>query len=130
MNRLTHPLALTLLALPPSCLVARGTVNQPIDATAVADLEIGKTSASEVASLLGAPAEVIQLGKRSAWRFDYVQSKQTGFFMLVIAFSNKDTRTDRVWVFFDENDLLTNVGSTFESGGTEYLMPWQDIDYE
>ncbi len=123
-------LLLTVLLLLPGCFLERQTVNSPLERSAVETLVPGQSTAADVAALLGAPSEVIQLGKRSAWRYDYGQSKRTGFLLLLVVFTNNDARSDRVWVFFDEEDLLVNIGSTFESDGAQYLMPWQDIDYE
>ena len=40
---------------------------------------------------------------------------------------NQDTRADRAWLFFDENQLLTHLGSTLEGEEPEYAMPWQDV---
>lgn len=112
-----------------SCFVSRETTNVPLSAQLVEQLEPGRTTATEVAELLGAPSEVVQLGFRSAWRYDHVRAKRAGFTVIVVTLMDTDARTDRVWVFFDENDLLTNIGSTFQAGGAQYQMPWQDRHY-
>jgi len=117
------------LALSTSCFVSRETTNVPLSPELVDQLEPGITTATEVAELLGAPTEVVQLGFRSAWRYDHIRAKRAGFTILVVTLMDTDARTDRVWVFFDENDLLTNFGSTFEAGGAQYQMPWQGRDY-
>jgi len=127
---MNKPISLRLgaaaLALFASCFVARETTNAPLSYEHVAQLHPGETTAQEVAELLGAPSEVVQLGFRSAWRYNHVESKRAGIFLLVVTFLDTDARSDRVWVFFDENDVLTNVGSTFEADGAEWQMPWQD----
>lgn len=112
-----------------SCFVSRETTNVPLSAELVEQLVPGRTTATDVAELLGAPSEVVQLGFRSAWRYDHVRAKRAGFTVIVVTLMDTDARTDRVWVFFDENDLLTNVGSTFQAGGAQYQMPWQDRHY-
>ena len=117
------------LALSTSCFVSRETTNVPLSPELVDQLEPGVTTATEVAELLGAPAEVVQLGFRSAWRYDHVRAKRAGFTIIIVTLMDTDARTDRVWVFFDENDLLTNFGSTFQAGGAQYQMPWQDREY-
>ena len=117
------------VALLSSCFVSRETTNVPLMPEAVSQLEPGKTTALEVTELLGAPSEVVQLGYRSAWRYDHVRAKRAGFTLIVLTLLDTDARTDRVWVFFDENDTLINVGSTFQAGGAQYQMPWQDRDY-
>ena len=84
-------------------------------------------TAADVVATLGAPNEVIQLGLRSAYRFDHQKKKRAGLFALVLGFFNEDTREDRVWCFFDQNDVLTHVGSTLDADDTEYALPWSDI---
>ena len=57
-----------LLVLLPGCFLARTAVNAPITPEHIARLEAGRTTQAEVLEILGAPADVVQLGKRSAWR--------------------------------------------------------------
>jgi hypothetical protein len=80
-----------------------------------------------VVEKLGAPTDVVQLGKRSAYRFDATRQKSTVLFLLLINFANQDARSDRVWVFFDEHDVLTHCGATFGTHRTQYAMPWEDV---
>lgn len=119
-----RPLLLLALALTPSCFVARQTFNEALDPEAVASLEPGTTTASDVVDLLGAPSDVIQLGHRSAWRYDHVVSKRAALFLLVFVAMNEDSHADRLWLFFDEDDVLTHAGSTLASDLAEYSMPW------
>ena len=66
------------LALSTSCFVSRETTNVPLSPELVDQLEPGITTATEVAELLGAPTEVVQLGFRSAWRYDHIRAKRAG----------------------------------------------------
>jgi len=119
-------LAALALAFCSSCFVSRETMNTPLSPDLVSQLVPGETTALQVSELLGAPSEVVQLGFRSAWRYDYARAKRAGFSIIILSFMDNDARSDRVWVFFDEDDLLTNVGSTFEAEGAQWQMPWQD----
>jgi hypothetical protein len=123
------PLAslLVLAASTPACFLTRNTVNAPIRAEQVARLTPGQSSASDAVSILGAPSEVVQLGKRTAYRYEFTASKRGVFFLVVLGFYNEDTRSDRVWLFFDANDVLTHMGSTLEAADAEYAMPWFDV---
>ena len=47
-----------------------------------------------------------------------------------MALFNEDARQDRVWLFFDENHVLSHVGSTFAGHRPQYSMPWEDIHEE
>jgi len=121
-------LALALLLLAPGCFLSRQQTNEELFPEAVGSLRPGTDTADDVVRLLGAPAEVVQLGRRSAWRYEHILTKRAGLFLLVITFLNEDTKSDRIWVFFDENDRLTHVGSLFASEQVEWQMPWQDSD--
>jgi outer membrane protein assembly factor BamE (lipoprotein component of BamABCDE complex) len=125
-----HRLALPLLAcalLLPSCFIARHSTNEPIDNTQVKKLTPGRSTAKECVQIMGAPSDVVQLGKRFAYRYDHTIEKGAGTFLLVVALFNEDARQDRVWLFFDENGVLSHMGSTFASQRAEYSMPWEDI---
>jgi hypothetical protein len=120
---------LLALSLLPACLMTRDTTGDPLPAEAVASLEPGRTTAGQALDLLGAPSEVVQLGRRSAYRYEFVQAKLSGFTLLVVAFLNTDTHSDRLWLFFDEADLLTHVGASLNGDRAEYAMPWSELDH-
>jgi len=119
--------ALPLLFFMAACGIARQDTNEPLDATVVRALEPGKTTAREVSERLGAPTEVVQLGHRTAYRYDATTAKGALLFLVVINFANQDTRSDRLWVFFDEKDVLTHYGASFGTHRTQYSMPWEDL---
>lgn len=109
------------------CGVARQDTNEPIDAPTVRAFEPGRTTARDVVERLGAPSEVVQLGRRTAYRYDATTAKSAILFLAVVNFGNQDTRSDRVWVFFDERDVLSHYGATFGTHRTQYAMPWEDV---
>jgi hypothetical protein len=117
-------LPLSLLA---ACAIARQGTNEPLDAELVRSLVPGETTAREVVERFGAPTEVVQLGKRSAYRYDAVVTKSAVLFLLLVNFANQDTRQDRLWVFFDERDVLSHVGAWYGVHRTQYAMPWEDV---
>jgi hypothetical protein len=125
----THPLLCTLflVLLAPACFTSRTTVNAPIHGDVAASFVPGETTAKEVVEKLGAPAEVVQLGNRTAYRYDYTIEKRSGFTIIIVSFLNEDTRSDRVWLFFDAKDVLTHSGATLEARDARYAMPWQEI---
>ncbi|MBK8101183.1 MAG: hypothetical protein IPK26_29225 [Planctomycetes bacterium] len=111
----------------PACALARQDTNEPLDATAVAALQPGVTTAREVVEKLGAPTEVVQLGKRSAYRYDANTIKSAALFLIVFNVFAQDGRSDRLWVFFDDREVLTHYGVTFGVHRTQYAMPWEDV---
>ncbi len=120
--------AVAALCSLPACFMSKGSLNQPLRAHAVEGFVPGTTTASDVTARLGAPNEVIQLGQRTAYRYDFTNTKRAGFTLIVVTFLNEDTRSDRIWLFFDAKDVLTHAGATFEGDETEYSMPWDDTE--
>lgn len=123
-------LTLTLILVAPtftSCFISRRTANEPLQAQRMEVLRPGTSTAGEVANTLGAPNEVVQLGKRMAWRYDFSATKTAGFSVIVLTFINEDSRADRAWLFFDENSVLQYSGRTLEAEHVEYAMPWQNV---
>lgn len=127
MHRTTVLAATALACLTSACFVARNSVNTPLHAKEIGTLVPGTTTAREVTDRFGAPNEVVQLGARTAYRYDFTNTKRAGFTLIVITFINEDTRSDRIWLFFDAKDVLTHTGTTLEGGRAEYAMPWQRL---
>lgn len=123
-------LALAAACLAPlaGCMISRDTQNEPLRAEALAGLTPGSTTAAQAVELLGAPTEIVQLGFRSAYRWEFGTAKRAGLFLLVVYLSNIDARADRIWLFFDDEDVLTHVGSTFDAADARYAMPWSKAD--
>jgi len=126
-SRLAASTALLATLATSSCFLGNDTINEPIDFEKTRSLIPGKSTAAECVEKLGAPNEVIQLGRRSAYRSDHTSEKSAGLLLIVFVLFHEDVRQDRVWLFFDENNVLTHVGSTFASHRTQYAMPWEDV---
>ena len=131
MNTTSRSLRRTTALLAPllaaACGLARQDVNEPLDAVRIDELRPGSTTARQVVELLGGPNEVVQLGRRSAYRYDSQTTKSAVLFLLLLNLGNQDTRQDRLWVFFDENDVLSHYGATYGTHRTQYAMPWEDV---
>lgn len=131
MKARTHlsSIAVVLLTLLGSgCFVARNHFNEPLRKKPFDRLVPGTTTATQVTEWFGAPNEVVQLGTRSAYRYDSTVVKNAGFSVLVVTFVNSDSRSDRVWMFFDSKDVLTHYGKSLDERDAEYAMPWQEIE--
>lgn len=120
-------LAAVLLLSLSSCFISRATTNSQLSRAKFAELHPGTTTAREVVELLGAPAEVVQLGTRSAYRYEFNTLKREGFTILIFSALNEDLRADRAWLFFDAKDVLTHMGTSFEAVGARYAMPWEPL---
>lgn len=120
-------LLVPFLVLICSCVMSRASENVPLDAASLWSLHPGSTTAREVVELLGAPDDIVQLGRRSAYRYRFTSAKHAELILIVVNFVNTDSRSDRAWLFFDENQVLTHAGLSFEAAGTEYAMPWENV---
>ncbi len=117
---------LSLLTLLPGCFTTRTTVNQQLSPEAAAQIAPG-TTAAEVVELLGAPTDIVQLGHRSAYLYEFQQTKMTGLLAAVVGFMNSDTRSDRIWVFLGPGgEEVTHVGSSFDADKAQNGMPWSE----
>ena len=114
------------LLLLSGCTLGRQTENEPLDPELIAGLRPGKTTAREVVEAMGAPTDVVQLGRRSAYLYRHSQSRITGTILVVFNMFNQDERQDRLWVFFDEDGILTHVGSTLQAEDSRFTAPFLD----
>ena len=122
------PLLLALfLSFTSACALGRMDQNDPLDAAEILALQPGRTTAREVVERFGAPTEVVQLGRRTAYRYDATTTKGAVLFLVALNFANVDGRSDRLWVFFDEKDVLSHYGASFGTHRTQYAMPWEDV---
>ena len=112
------------------CFVTRTSVNQKLSPEAAGQVAPG-TSAAEVVELLGAPTDVVQLGHRVAYLYEFEQAKMTGLLAAVVGFMNKDTRSDRIWVFMGPGGTeVSHIATSFDADKVENRMPWSDRDKE
>ncbi|MEM1448405.1 MAG: outer membrane protein assembly factor BamE [Planctomycetota bacterium] len=105
------------------CFLSRSRDNPVLDRQDVEAIVPGVSTQEHVTQLLGAPNEVVQLGRRSAWRFEHTVQKQTALFLVILSLRGVDTQSDRIWVFFDEEGTVTTVGSMFLAKTAEYDLP-------
>jgi outer membrane protein assembly factor BamE (lipoprotein component of BamABCDE complex) len=117
-----HLLPLLLLLLTPSCFMGEMAINEPLDADRIAQLQPG-TTAQQVADLLGAPEQVVELGSGSAWLYQHTSEKNNGVWFLVLGLYGTDRQFDRAWVFFDGAGLVTHYGATLQADQSEYDLP-------
>ena len=126
-----RPIAiLCLLLVLPGCFSTRSTVNQKLSPEVTAQIGPG-APVTEVVELMGAPTDIIQLGNRVAYLYEFQQSKMTGFLAMVVGFMNSDTRSDRVWIFLGPGGTtVSHVASSFDAAKAKNGMPWSELDEE
>ena len=116
-------LPLFLLPSLSACFLSNSQVNHGLDPGAFASLQPGSSTARDVVEVLGAPTEVVQLGRRVAYRYDHTRTKQAGAWLAIVFLSGTDTQSDRAWLFFNEEDVLTHMGTTFDAKRVKYAPP-------
>lgn len=109
------------------CVAGRFSQGEPFDAELLQELEPGTSTAAEVTELLGPPRMVVDLEPRSAYLYEFSASKVSGLVLLVVNFANLDQRYDRIWLFFDERDVLTHYGAKLSSHRVRWALPWRDL---
>jgi len=119
-------LLLSALSLP-VCVASRFTDNEPFDPAVVESFVPGTTTAADVTDAMGPPVRVVQLDVRSAYLYEFSNSKTTGLVLFLVNFVNSDARFDRVWLFFDSRDVLTHSGSQLSAHRSRFAMPWVRI---
>lgn len=119
-------LALAACLLLTGCFLSRNNVNVPLRPQRMASLQPGVATQADVIAALGAPNDVVQLGLRSAWRYDHTIEKRAGLTLIVVTMLNSDVQQDRIWIFFDEQGVLSCAGSTLDSDKAVYELPWTD----
>jgi len=113
-------LAVSLL---PVCFFSRSRTNPELSPELASQIIPNQSTAADVTALLGAPNEVVQLGLRTAWRYEHTVEKQSAAFLVVLGLRGVDTQSDRVWVFFDSEGNVTNIGTQFQASEAEYDVP-------
>ncbi len=126
MTRTRILLCILALGVLPACFFSNRQTNRPLDATQFMQLEPGTSTARDVVEILGAPTEVVQLGHRTAYRYDHTHTKEAGLWLLVLFLHGTDVQSDRAWLFFDDKDVLTHVGTSLDAARAEYAIPPQD----
>jgi outer membrane protein assembly factor BamE (lipoprotein component of BamABCDE complex) len=147
----TAPLsaALALVALS-GCVLGRTRDESPIDQDKVAKIVPGQSTKKDVVDLLGAPSSVhdrvgFRMGERGAgaaappvlldnvrspldhsYTYEYTDTKSQSLYLLVVSFTNQETKHDRVTVFFDEKGVVTHVGITLDARNVEFRLPTSD----
>ena len=116
---------LLLISCGNSCaVIGRGKNFRPFDQNTLTQVTPGKTTASEVTTLFGAPSQIVKLSNGNAYVFERSVDKVTGLWLVVLTFGNFDTQYDRIVFFINKDDVVTHYGSSFQTGTASYAMPF------
>jgi outer membrane protein assembly factor BamE (lipoprotein component of BamABCDE complex) len=150
--RRSMPLFAVLLLLLPGCILGRVRDEEPIDEDKVAKIVPGQTTKRQVCDLLGAPTyvndriglkvlgrpvqaagdtgplidELIHSPLDHSYTYEYTETKSFSLYLVIVSFTNQETKRDRVVVFFDDKGLVSHVGATFNAKDASFRMPTSD----
>jgi len=125
LNSITGKLIVLLILTFVSGCFALGKIQdyQPLDAEKLEKLVKGRTTAVEVSTLFGAPAQVVKMSNGNAYIYTRSVAKGTAVWLLLVSLVNYDKQYDQIVFFFDNNDILTHYGASFDARDSSYGFP-------
>ncbi len=134
------------------CILGRVRDEVPLEPEKVAKIVPGQTTKKEVVELLGAPTfvndriglrlsaprhaagpsvgplldEIVRSPLDHTYTYEYTDSKSLSLYLLIVSFTNQETKRDRVVVFFDEHGVVSHVGSSLNAKDVEFKLPTSD----
>jgi hypothetical protein len=97
------------LAMTQGCVVARGTIGEPLQEEAILSIKKGTTTMAEVVSLIGAPDRIVRGNDRDIFHYYYYDGKSKGMLLLLLNFIRMDLKSDNLYVFFNRNGIAEEV---------------------
>ncbi len=97
---------------------------QPLDTGGLEKLVNGQTTATEVCTLFGTPAQVVKMSNGNAYIYTRSVAKGTAVWLLIVSLGNYDKQSDRIIFFFDNNDILTHYGVSLNTHDSSYGFPF------
>lgn len=118
-------LILTMITLISGCLLlGKNKEYQPFETSGLDQLTPGRTTASEVTAMLGAPTQVVKLSNGNAYIYKRSLSKGTGLWLVIVSFGNYDKDYDQLVFFFDQDDVLRHYGVSLNARKASYGLPF------
>jgi outer membrane protein assembly factor BamE (lipoprotein component of BamABCDE complex) len=117
-------LAAILLLISGCAAVGKNIEYQSFDAGKLENVTPGRTTAGQVATLFGAPTQVVELSGGNAYVYERSVSKATGAYFVLISFVRYDQQYDRLVFFFNEDNVLTHYGFSLKADTSAYGLPF------
>ena len=97
---------------------------QPLDAGKLEKLVKGQTTATEVGALFGAPSQVVKMSNGNAYIYTHSVAKGTVVWLLLVSLGNYEKQYDQIIFFFDNNNIMTHYGASFDARDSSYGYPF------
>lgn len=105
LRRLGIWIVLILLSALTGCAFARANVGQPLSEEDIRRIQKGVTTKAQVVEALGTPDAVSHTLQHEVFQYRYGDGKLG----VVLIFSRANYKTDDLYIFFDENDVVAEV---------------------
>lgn len=116
------------------CVLSQSTSGTSIHQEQVDAIVVGGSTREDVASVLGAPDEIIYSNLEHdplferAYRYSRRRRKTTFFTVILFSGSRADVNHDEVIVFFDAFGLVEDLAARLDMDRPRYGAPWGDDD--
>ena len=121
-----------ILITVPGCFFSRSKAENPINIAKIENIKVGESTMEDVARILGAPTDIIFSNhlhdplRVFAYEYNYVVTKRTGFTVILVTFVNSDLKRDHVIVFFDDDGIVSGIGTNLFAEEASYGLPFGD----
>ena len=98
--------------------------DQTFDAGGLDDIVVKHTTAQQICNIFGAPVQVVKLSNGNAYIYRRSVAKATVVWLLLVSMGNYDKQYDQIVFFFNNNDMLTHYGASFNIEDASYGLPF------
>ena len=106
------------------CVLGKNMEDQKFDASGLDNVAINQTTALEIGQIFGAPSQLVKLSNGNAYIYRRSVAKATAVWLLFVSMGRYDKQYDQIVFFFDNNNILTHYGSSFNVGEASYGLPF------
>jgi hypothetical protein len=125
-NRLNFGL-LAIVLLVQGCAFSRGTLGDDIKPEAVAAIQKGTSTKTEVLNLLGAPDRLLQLNGRDVFQYYRYDAKVGSLLLILLNFSRLSIKSDDLFVILNREGIVEDVISSKRTDGLAFrFWPFGD----
>ena len=116
------------------CVLSQSTNGTGISEEQVDAIVVGGSLRSDVATVFGAPDEIIYSNLEHdplferAYKYSRRRRKTTFFTLILFSGARTDVNHDEVVVFFDDYDLVEEIAARLDMDRPRYGAPWGDDD--
>lgn len=98
--------------------------DQKFDASGLNNVTVNQTTANEISEMFGAPSQVVKLSNGNAYIYRRSVAKATAIWLIIVSMGRYDKQYDQMVFFFDNNDILTHYGTSFNVEKASYGLPF------